>query len=188
MRLSACAILVALLPLLPACVPVVATGTGAAVAMTTDRRTAGIYVEDEGIELKSVQRLAERFKNDEVHVNVTSYNRIVLLTGEASTDAAKAEVEKVVRTVPNIRNVYNEVAVAGNSSLAARSTDSYITSKVKTRFIDAQKFNALHVKVVTEAGVVYLMGLVTPQEANDATEIARTTSGVLRVVRMFETI
>jgi osmotically-inducible protein OsmY len=111
---------------------------------------------------------------------------MLLLTGEAPDAATRAEIEKIARAVENVRGVYNEIQIAGNSSLAARANDALLTSKVKARFVDAQKFNPLHVKVVTENNVVYLMGLVKRQEANDATEIARTTAGAQKVVRVFE--
>lgn len=170
---------------LQGCFPVVATGAGAGVLMAEDRRTAGAYIEDEGIELKAANRLNEKFK-DTVHINVTSYNRNALMTGEAPTEAARQEAEKIVQSTPNVHNVVNEVAVAGNSSYSSRSNDTYLTSKVKVRFVDARKFQANHVKVVTENNVVYLLGLVTRKEADDAAEIARTTSGVQKVVKVFE--
>jgi osmotically-inducible protein OsmY len=113
---------------------------------------------------------------------------MVLLTGEAPDAAAKATAEKVAQGVDNVRGVYNELAVGPNSALSARANDTYLTSVVKARFVDAQRFSPVHVKVVTEAGVVYLMGLVTRKEADAASEIARTTRGVHRVVRVFEYI
>jgi osmotically-inducible protein OsmY len=162
-------------------------GAGGAAAYTTleDRRTAGAQLEDEGNELRAAGRITERF-GENVHVNVTSFNRIVLLTGEVPDAATRAEVERVAASLPNVRSVANELEVAGASSLAARTSDSLVTSKVKLRFLDAKRFNLLHVKVVTEAGVVYLMGIVTEEEAGDAVEIARTTSGVRKVVKIFE--
>jgi osmotically-inducible protein OsmY len=185
MRLAIIALL-ATLPLIHGCAPLVAGGaavTGVLVAQ--DRRTVGTLTEDEGIELKAAGRIGERFK-DGVHVNVTSFNRMVLLTGEVPDAAARTEAERITWAVENVRGVHNEMAVAGMSSYTVRSNDSVITSKVKGRFLDSQKFNPLHVKVVTENSIVYLMGLVKKQEANDATEIARTTSGVQKVVRVFE--
>jgi osmotically-inducible protein OsmY len=113
---------------------------------------------------------------------------MVLVTGEAPDAAAKAEIEKIARAVENVRGVYNEIAIGSPSALSARTNDSYITSKVKARFVDQRKFNAIHVKVVTEASVVYLLGLVKRKEADDAVEIARTTSGVQKVVKLFEYI
>ncbi|MFN7087460.1 MAG: BON domain-containing protein [Burkholderiales bacterium] len=178
-------LLLAIAPAINGCAPVVFGGAAATgVMMGEDRRTVGTIAEDEGIELKAASRIGEKFPT--AHINVTSYNRMLLLTGEAPDAAAKSGMEKIARAVENVRGVYNEIQIAGNSSLSARANDAYLTSKVKARFVDAQKFNPLHVKVVTEANTVYLIGLVKRQEANDATEIARTTSGVQRVVRVFE--
>ena len=170
---------------LQGCFPVVAAGAGSGVLMAEDRRTSGTFIEDQGIELKASNRLSDRFK-ESAHINVTSFNRVVLLTGEAPTEAVKQEAEKIVRGVPNVSNIINELAVAGNSSYTSRSNDSYLTSKVKMRFVDLGKFQANHVKVVTENNVVYLLGLVTRKEADNAAEIARTTSGVQKVVKIFE--
>jgi len=170
---------------LQGCFPVVATGAGTGVLMAEDRRTSGTYIEDQGIELKASNRLDEKFK-DTVHINITSYNRTVLMTGEVPTDAAKQEAEKIVRGVPNVSNVLNELVIAGISSYTSRSNDTYLTSKVKVRFVDLGKFQANHVKVVTENNVVYLLGMVTRKEAENAVEIARTTGGVQKVVKLFE--
>jgi osmotically-inducible protein OsmY len=179
---------VGLLLSLAACAPVVlvgvaAGGTGAIVA--EDRRTAGIQIEDRSIELKASTRIGERFP-DQLHVNVASFNRNVLLTGEAPTSAAKTDIEKIVAGIDNVHGVVNEIAVAGVSSMGTRANDAYITSKVKAGFLTAQKFYPNHIKVVTESGVVYLMGMVLRREADDATEIARGVSGVQKVVRVFE--
>ena len=171
--------------LLQGCAPVVMVGAGAAVVAFEDRRTSGAQVEDTGIELRTGNRVDDRY-GDKVHLNVTSYNRYVLLTGEVPDEAARLEIEKIARGVPNVLGVTNDLQVAGQSSMGARSNDTYLTSKVKTRFLDSGKFNAIHVKVVTEASVVYLLGVVTEQEATDAVELARTTSGVRKVVKMFE--
>ena len=176
--------LLIIIPLLYGCAAAVIGGAGTAVLVGEDRRTVGTVAEDQGIELKAASRVRDRFKD--LHVNITSYNRMVLLTGEAPDAATRSEVEKTARAVENVRGVYNEIAVSGNTALSARANDSYLTSKVKTRFIDQQKFNAIHVKVVTEANVVYLLGLVRRKEADDATEIARTTGGVQKVVKLFE--
>jgi osmotically-inducible protein OsmY len=173
------------IPTLQGCVPIVAGGIGAGVAMANDRRTSGIYIEDQSIEIKAQSRISEKFK-DQVHINTTSYNLSVLITGEAPNDAVRAEVENSVKGIPNVRQVFNEVAIAPISSFSNRSNDSYLTTKVKARMVDTNKFNVIQVKVVSEASVVYLLGLVTHKEAEDATEIARTTSGVQKVVRLFE--
>jgi osmotically-inducible protein OsmY len=175
---------IAALPLLNGCAAVAVGGVATGAVMADDRRTVGTLTEDQGIEFKASSRVGEKFPN--AHLNFTSYNRTLLLTGETADAASKSEIEKISRAVENVRGVYNEIQIAGNTSLSARSNDSYLTSKVKARFLDAQKFDPVHVKVVTEAGTVYLLGLVTHKEANEATEIARTTGGVLRVVRVFE--
>jgi len=174
------------LPLLHGCTAVVVGGAAATgVVVAQDRRTVGTITEDEGIEIKAGNRIGNRFPEG-IHVNVTSYNRVVLLTGEVPDAATKDEIGRIARGVENVREVYNELAIAGVSAYSVRSGDSYITSKVKANFIDEGKFNAIHVKVVTENSIVYLMGIVTKQEAEDATQIARTTSGVQKVVRLFE--
>jgi osmotically-inducible protein OsmY len=172
---------------LQGCFPAVATGAGTGVLMVEDRRTSGTFIEDQGIELKASSRLDEKFK-DTVHINVTSFNRTVLVTGEVPTDTAKQEAENIVRGVPNVRKVLNELATAGISSYTSRSNDTYLTSKVKIRFVDLGKFQANHIKVVTENNVVYLLGMVTRKEAENAVEITRTTGGVQKVVRLFEYI
>ena len=177
----------ALLPMLQGCFPVVATGVSAGAAMVSDRRTSGTYVEDEGIEWKVSSRIRERFGNSD-HVNVTSYNRNVLLTGEAPSDSVRAELDRIVAGVEHVRGVINEVVVGPNSSLTARGNDALITSNVKARFVDAQRFSAHNVKVVTEANVVFLLGIVTRAEADAAAEVARTSQGVRKVVRVFEYI
>jgi osmotically-inducible protein OsmY len=187
LRIATLAIAVALPPLLQGCLPVIAAGAGAGVLVATDRRTSGTYLEDEGIEIKASTRISDKYK-DRVHVNVTSFNRTVLLTGEVPTPEIRADAEKLAGEVPNVRSVANEIQVAGISSLTARGNDSFITSKVKARFVDVNKFSANHVKVVTEASTVYLLGLVTRQEADDAVEVARTTGGVSKVIKLFEYI
>lgn len=160
-------------------------GAGVAVATVEDRRTTGTQLEDRGIELRAANRVDDRH-GDRVHVNVTSFNRFVLLTGEVPDEQTRGDIETLVRGVPNVVGLSNDLQVAGKSSNTSRSNDTLITTNVKTRFADANKFNVFHVKVVTEAAVVYLLGIVTEQEAADAVEIARTTSGVRKVVKMFE--
>ena len=183
-----CLTLVAgIVPALQGCFPVVAAGAATGAMMAADRRSSGAYVEDEGLEWKVGNRIKERF-GDAAHVNVTAFNRVVLLTGEISDEAGRSALDQIAAGVPNVRGVTNEVQVAGASSLTSRGNDAVVTSKVKARFVDDNGFSANHVKVVTEAGTVFLMGLVTREEADQATEIARTTSGVRKVVRVFEYI
>ena len=177
-------VLLLVVSVLTGCAAVVVGGAGGAALVGADRRTVGTVTEDQGIEIKTSNRISEKYPD--AHMNVTSYNRMVLLTGETTSNAAREEIEKIARAVENVRGIYNEIAVVGNSSLSARTNDAYLTGKVKARFVDGQKFNAVHVKVVTESNVVYLLGMVNRKEADDATEIARTTSGVQKVVRLFE--
>jgi osmotically-inducible protein OsmY len=158
---------------------------GMAYATIEDRRRTGVQIDDEGIELRAGSRINERY-SDQVHVNTTSYNHNLLLTGEVPDAKTREEVEKIARSVPGATGVSNELEIAGISSLGARTNDSYVTSKVKASFIDARKFSPLHVKVITENGVVYLLGIVSEQEANDAVELARTVAGVRKVVKIFE--
>ena len=176
----------ATLPVLFGCVAAAVVGGAAAggYLVGEDRRATPIMTDDQAIEFRVGNRVSEKFPN--AHINATSFNRLVLLTGEAPTAEAKAEIERIAREVPNVRGIYNEIVVGPSSGFSARANDSLVTSKVKARFVDARKFNPVHVKVVTEDSTVYLMGIVKPQEATDATEIARTTSGVRRVVRVFE--
>jgi osmotically-inducible protein OsmY len=152
-----------------------------------DRRTTGAQVDDQAIELKAGNRLGDAV-GDRAHVNITSYNRTVLLTGEAATDADRAAIEQAVQRVENVRAIVNEVAVAPSSSLGSRSNDTIITSKVKATFVDAKDLQANAFKVVTERANVYLMGRVTEREANRASELARAVGGVQKVVRVFEVI
>jgi osmotically-inducible protein OsmY len=180
-------VLLALLPalILQGCVGVAVIGAGSAALSASDRRTTGGQIEDERIELVASNRSGEKF-GDKAHINITAYNRNVLLTGEVADAASKDEVEKIVRGVPNVRGITNDLQVGPLATLSARANDAGITGKVKARFVDARKFNAVHVKVVTEASVVYLLGIVSEAEANDAVEVARTTGGVRKVVKVFE--
>ena len=180
-------LLAVLAPFLAGCFGVAAVGVGAGALVFADRRQAETIGTDEGIEIRASSRVSEKFGN-RVHINVTSYNRTVLLTGEVPDAAAKAEIEKLVAAVPNVKAISNELRLGTVSTLTQRSGDTFITSKVKARFIDASQFAANHVKVVTENSAVYLMGLATQREASAAVEIARTTAGVQKVVRVFEII
>jgi osmotically-inducible protein OsmY len=177
-------VLAAALPALQGCFPLAVTGMGAAALMAGDRRTTGIYVEDENIEWKFVGRL--RQDNRGAHVNATSFNRRVLLTGQAPTEDEKRRIEQMARGIENVREVVNEVTVGPVLSLTTRGNDALITSNVKARMVNNGKFSPNHIKVVTENNVVYLMGLVSQAEADAATEVARTASGVSRVVKVFE--
>jgi len=174
--------------LLSGCVPLVIAGAaGGAALVVADRRSVGAQTDDEAIELKMANNIGAGY-GDRVHVNVTSYNGIVLLTGEVPTPELKRSIEDIAKSTAKVRTVHDELAVGPVSSIGSRTNDSYITSKVKARFVEANKFAPNHVKVVTERQVVYLMGLVRRGEADAAAQIAATTSGVVRVVKLFEYI
>lgn len=172
---------------LGACAPLMVGGFVGGAMVVTDRRTSGTQLEDEGIELRSANRIREMV-GDRVHVNITSYNRQVLLTGEVPNDRDRQYLAKLVSEVDNVRSVVNELAVMPASSLGDRSTDALITGKIKASMLDSKDIFASAYKVVTERGNVYLMGRVTQREANRATDIARTVGGVKKVVRVFEVI
>ena len=172
--------------LLGACAPLIIGGAAVSGAMVaSDRRTAGAQVEDQAIELKAGNSVGA-LMGDRAHINITSYNRVVLLTGEVPTDADKAAVEKAVAQTEHVRSVVNDLAVMPNSSLSSRSNDTYITGKVKATFVDASDLSANTIKVVTERGVVFLMGRVTDAEAKRAVDLTRNVGGVQKVVRVFE--
>ena len=171
---------------LPACAPVVVGGAMVGgVLASIDRRTTGTQVEDQAIELKSSSRVRE-VAGEQANVSVTSYNRIVLLTGEVPDAAARAAVEQAVGRIEGVRSVVNELAVMGKTTLTARSNDAVLSARVKAGFIDAKDLQAQAVKVTTERGVVHLMGRVTEREATRAVEVARSVPGVQKVVRVFE--
>ena len=171
---------------LSACVPLVIGGAAVGGAfVATDRRTSGAQLEDEGIELRANNRIGQSL-SENAHVNVTSYNRQVLLTGEVPTAADQQKLQDLVLKVENVRSVVNEVGVLGASSLTQRSSDTLITGKVKATLVDAKDVQSNTFKVITERGVVYLMGRVSLREANRATDLARSISGVQKVVRVFD--
>lgn len=170
------------------CAPVAITGATTAVStVAADRRTAGTMIEDEAIEIKSRLALADRKElNDRVHINFTSFNTTVLVSGEAPTEEDRQAVTDLVKNVEKVTKVHDEISIAAPSSLLSRSADSVISAKIKARLIAEKDLSSLHIKVVTENGVAYLMGLVTSEEGDIATEIARRTGGVQKVVKLFE--
>ena len=172
---------------LTACFPLVVGGMAGGALVATDRRTSGAQLEDEGIELRAASRIRTNV-GDRVHVNLTSYNRQVLLTGEVPSAQDKQLVEQIVSRVENVTSVVNELAVMGNSTLTQRSSDTFVTGRVKAMLVDARDLSLNAFKVVTERGTTYLMGRVTQREADRATEVVRSTPGVQKVIRMFEII
>lgn len=177
--------------LLQGCAAAIATGavagTATGVAVVYDRRSLGTTIDDQSIELRASAAL----RNDEAlhksaHITVTSYNGAVLLTGETPTEKLRAKAVELVKAIPDIRRIYNELRLTAPSSLMSRSHDAWITTKIKTKMAAKEDINPARIKIITERGTVYLLGLVTPQEANLAVTIARHTKGVQRVVKAFE--
>jgi osmotically-inducible protein OsmY len=167
------------------CAAFVVGGAVGTAMVATDRRTAGTQLEDQNIELKSLTRIRETV-GERGHVNVVSYNRQVLITGEVQSEADRGALEQSISRIENVRTTVNELAVMGSSSMTARSNDTILTSKVKASYIDAKDLQASAIKVVTERGTVYLMGRVTEREATRAADIARGVSGVQKVVKVFD--
>lgn len=187
-RIATALLLVSTLPAIQACVPLIAaTGIGAGALIIADRRSSGAYIDDESIGWKVEERIVQKF-GSETHVNAVSYNRNVLLTGEVPDAATRAQVGRLAGEVVNVKGVVNEVVIGPASSAKSRANDTYLTSKIKARFVEANKFSANHVRVHASAGTAFLVGIVTRKEADDAAQIAATTSGVEKVVRVFEYI
>ncbi|HEX7889353.1 MAG TPA: BON domain-containing protein [Ramlibacter sp.] len=171
---------------LAGCAPLLVGGAAVGTAlMVTDRRSSGAQIDDEAIELRSNARLREAF-GDRAHINITSYNRQVLMTGEVASEPMKQQAEQIAARVDNVKSVVNELAAMSPTTLPQRSSDTLITTKIRASLVDAQDLQANAFKVVTERSTVYLMGRVTPREADRATSIARQIGGVQRVVRIFE--
>lgn len=173
---------------LQGCAPAIVGGAAAGTAVAIDRRTAGVFIGDEEIELRAIARLNDAFPKKTDNISATSYNRQVLLTGQVPDEDTRSRAGGVVKAIPDVRTVFNELTISGVTSLTSDTNDVSITSKVKTRLLRDEKVPGTKVKVVTEAAVVYLMGLVTHDEAKAAIEIARTTAGVAKVVVLFEYI
>jgi len=182
-------ILLASQMLLSGCAPVVVGGAATTVAVAHDRRTTGSVVEDQAIKARVITALKEDSEIErQTHINVTSFNGIVLLTGEAPTESLRSRIGDIARNSEKVRRLHNEIVIAAPSSMMTRSSDSWITTKVKTALLGVgeEGFDATRVKVVTENGTVYLLGLVTHREASAATEQARQIGGVQRIVKLFE--
>ncbi|MFW5451172.1 MAG: BON domain-containing protein [Methylophagaceae bacterium] len=182
-------VLLLLIPiiLLQGCATAIVTGGATGTAIVSDRRSAGAVIDDQGIEFKASYRL---FTNKEIydqsHINVTSYNGIVLITGETPTEELKQQINAEIKAIPKVRRIYNELIIAAPSALPSRSSDTWITSKIKTKLATGDDINPFYVKVVTEHGIVYLMGIVSHTEAQNAVNIVTTSAGVQRVVKIFE--
>jgi osmotically-inducible protein OsmY len=183
----ALATLITALPMLQGCVPAIIGSAAVGVMSAYDRRSTGIQTDDETTEWKAAQAIPDKFRSLS-HVNFTAYNRRVLITGEVPSAEAKAIVGEQTQQLAGVKEIFNELNIAPASPLSNRSNDSYITSKLKARLVDSNQLSAIHVKVVTENGVAYLMGIVNEREAKVAVAIARTTDGVRRVVNIVEVV
>ena len=174
--------------ILHGCAAVAVTGTTTAVkTLVADRRTAGTYVEDTSIEIKSRLALLDRKElNKRVHVNFTSFNTWVMVSGQAPTEEDRQAVIDLVKNIEKVTRVYDEITIAAPSSMLSRSADALVTAKIKSKLIVEKDLNTLHIKVVTENGVTFLMGLVSKEEGDIATAVARRTGGVQKVVKLFE--
>lgn len=178
-----------LLLVLYGCAAAVVTTGATAANVAHDRRTTGTFIEDQAIELKAIKTFfSDEEINNNSHINVTSYNQVVLVTGEAPTEELRQRIINIVNKIPKVTRVYNEVTIAAPSALSSRSSDSLLTAKVKTKLLTMGNFDGTRVKVVTEKGVVYLMGLLTRDEAERATDVTRRTGGVQKVVKLFQYI
>ena len=181
--------LIVLIPLilLQGCATAIITGAATGVSIVHDRRTTGAVIDDQGVEFKAALAI---FNNKDIyeqsHINITSYNGIILITGETLTEQLKQQVYDLVRIIPKVRTIHNELIIAAPSSLPSRSSDAWITSKVKAKITSDRQIDPFYIKVVTEHGVVYLMGIVNQSESDRAVGIASNSAGVQRVVKMFE--
>jgi len=173
--------------LLQGCAAAVVTGAATGASLAHDRRSSGAVIDDQGIEFKGSSAL---FTNKEIydqsHINITSYNGVVLITGETPTEALKQQVSAEIKAIPKVRRIHNELIIAAPSALPSRSSDSWITSKIKTKMTTDSNIDPFYIKVVTEHGIVYLMGLVSHAEADDAVSIVAKSAGVQRVIKIFE--
>jgi len=173
---------------LSACAPLVVGGAAMTALVAVDRRTSGAQLDDQAIELRASNRIKDDIGDARARYSISSYNRRVLLTGEAASEAVKTQITQIVSGVDNVREVINELGVTSSPSFKERATDTLITGRVKASLVDAKDLSASAFKVTTERGTVYLMGRVTQREADRATDIARNTQNVARVVRVFEII
>ena len=175
--------------LLQGCAPLIVAGAATTAVVAYDRRTVGAFIDDNNIELKVRAILTDdKLLGDNVHINATSINGTVLLTGETPTEVLRTRLIDQIRDIPSVRRIVNEIRVAELSDPNDRSRDAWLTSKVKTKLMTSKGVSAPRIKVVTENSSVYLMGLVTRQEAEKSTEVARKVGGVERVVKLFEYI
>ncbi len=187
-KLAWAALLAASLPLVQGCAALVVGGAATAVVVSDDRRSPGVVVQDQEIELRAMERLRGAFPGKAVSVSTISFNRHVLVVGQVPDEATRARITEIVGGIPNVAKVYNETAISGVASMTSEANDASITTKVKARLVQSDKISSNHVKVYTEAAVVYLMGLVRREEGEAAGQVAASTAGVTRVIKLFEYI
>ncbi|NQY51214.1 MAG: BON domain-containing protein [Piscirickettsiaceae bacterium] len=172
---------------LQGCATALVTGGAISASLIHDRRTIGAIIDDQSIELKaSYALLSNKEIYHQSHINITSFNGVVLITGETLTKKLKQKIYNEIRTIPKIRQIHNELIISAPSALTSRSSDAWITSKVKAKITAANIINSLYVKVVTEQGIVYLMGILTHDEVNQVLNIVTKSAGVQRVIKIFE--
>lgn len=171
---------------LTACVPIILGGAAAGGIMAVDRRTTGIYLEDQNIEMKASKQIADNIAENDIHFNLVSYNRNLLLTGEAINETTRTKAGDLAKRIDNVRSLTNELIIGPKTELGSRTNDAFLTSKVKAKILAANRFPNNIIKVVTENSVVYLMGVINHKEGDDAADIARNTEGVQKVVKVFE--
>ena len=172
---------------LSACAPIMIAGFAGSALVASDRRTSGAQLEDETIELRGSARVRDAL-GERAHVNITSYNRQVLLSGEVATERDKQIVESLLEKLENVKTVVNELSIMPPTSMSSRSNDLLTTAKVKAALVDSRDLFASAFKIVTERGTVYVMGRITQREATSATNVIRNVNGVNKVVRLFEII
>jgi osmotically-inducible protein OsmY len=181
------ALLLTTATLLQGCATAVVTGAATGATLAVERRTTGTVIDDQGIEFKAARALHEDQQiNDQSHINVTSYNGLLLVTGETLTEDLKYAVTKKLQAIPKVRRVHNELIIGAPSAITSRTSDAWITSKVLAKLAANENINHFHVKVVTENSVVYLMGILTTAEADQVVDVVKTSAGVQRVVKIFE--
>lgn len=186
-RLPFLAIFLGATALAQGCVPVIVAGGATAAVAATDRRSVGTQLDDENIELTALRRITDDNRlGDDVHVNITCFNGVMLLSGEATTAEQRDIVLSLVGNFQGVKRVVNEIVIAEPTAFATRTNDSWITGRVKTKLLADENIPGRRVKVITENGTVYLMGLVTQKEGELAAEAARTIGGIKRVVKLFE--
>ena len=182
-------IFILLTPLLSGCAGLLIGGVAIGAAVVHDRRTAGSYLEDQGIELKAAESIASNRSGDEISsISVTSYNQIVLITGQVGSESIKARTEQLIKNIEKVKRVVNELEIGSIATASEVTRDSYITAEAKLKLLNMNLpgFDTTLVKIKTERGVVYLMGIATPKEADAAVEQVRAISGVRKVVKVFE--